>query len=381
MSRPRAAPPFERVIGRHVGPLPGPTLIVCGALHGNEPAGVLAAQRVSHALDNLTLPLRGEWMAITGNVQALRQEKRFLTFDLNRCWTEPEVRAMLFRDPGLDNPEQAEQRSLVNLLGEAAERARGDLVLFDLHTTSGESPPFLVLSDSLRNRDVAAGMPGTVILGLEEAIDGTLLEYMSQLGHRGVVVESGQHAAVSAIEFHESYIWIGMAAAGMLDPADVPGYADHRRRLVEAGRHSPRVVEVLDRHDVQPGDGFRMRPGYKSFQPIAAGEHVADRDDGPVNAPRDGMILMPLYQPQGNDGFFVVRNVHRFWLRLSRVLRTLKLSWLLPLLPGVRRDPDRRDALRVDKRVARFYAVQIFHLFGYRRRRQEGDVLVFTRRR
>jgi len=354
---------LERVIGCHVGPLPGPTLIICGALHGNEPAGALAAQRVSAALDNLSLPIRGEWMAITGNLEALRQEKRFLEFDLNRCWTEPEVRAMLLRDPAADGPEQAEQRELVNLLGDAAERGRGHLVLFDLHTTSGESPPFLVLSDTLRNRDVAAGMPGTVILGLEESIDGTLLEYMSQLGHRAVVVESGQHKSAAAIEFHESYIWIGMAAAGLLDPADVPGYAEHRRRLIDAGRASPRVVEVLDRQDVQPSDGFTMRPGFQSFQRVEAGVHLADNSRGRITAPRSGLILMPLYQPQGSEGFFIVRRVHVFWLKLSRILRTLRLAWVLPLLPGVRRDPDRPDALRV-----------------YRRRPREGDILVFTSR-
>jgi len=374
------APPFERIIGRHVGSLPGPTLIVCGAVHGNEPAGAIAARKVSDALDLLSLPLRGEWMAITGNVAALRQEKRFLAFDLNRCWTEPEIRAMLLRDPAADAPEQVEQRELIDLLGEAAERARGDLVLFDLHTTSGESPPFLVLSDTLRNRDIAAGMPGTVILGLEEAIDGTLLEYISQIGHRAVVVESGQHAATSAIEFHESYIWVGMAAAGMLDPADVPGYGEHRKRLMKAGRGSPRVVEVLERHPVDPEDAFVMLPGFKSFQRIDRHMHLAHDRSGPILAPRDGMLLMPLYQSQGSDGFFVVRRVHRFWLKLSRILRTLRLGWVLPLLPGVRRDPDRPDALRVNARVARFYAVQIFHLFGYRRRRREGDVHVFTRR-
>jgi len=375
------APPFERVLGRHVGPLPGPTLVVCGGLHGNEPAGALAAQRVSAALDNLSLPLRGEWMAISGNVAALRQEKRFLATDLNRCWTEPEIRAMLVRDPAADHPEQAEQRELVDVLGEAAERARGELVLFDLHTTSGESPPFLVLSDTLRNRDVAAGMPGTVILGLEESIDGTLLEYMSQLGHRAIVIESGQHAAAVAVEFHESYIWVGMAAAGQLDPADVPGYADHRRRLIAAGRGAPRVVEILYRHDVRPEDEFEMHPGYQSFARLGRGTLVARDKTGPVYSPRNGMILMPLYQPQGSDGFFVVRPVRRFWLKLSRVVRTLRLGRLLTLLPGVHRDPDRPDALRVDPHVARFYAVQIFHLFGYRRRRREGETLVFTRRR
>jgi hypothetical protein len=49
-------------------------------------------------------------------------------------------------------------------------------------------------------------------------------------------------------------------------------------------------------------------------------------------------------------------------------------------LPGVRRDRDRPGTLRIDRHVARFYALEIFHLAGYRKKRLEGDQLVVTRR-
>jgi succinylglutamate desuccinylase len=52
-----------------------------------------------------------------------------------------------------------------------------------------------------------------------------------------------------------------------------------------------------------------MRPGYVNFQPIQQGEHLANDTTGPVLAPEDGLILMPLYQPQGSDGFFVVQEI------------------------------------------------------------------------
>jgi len=341
----------------------------------------MAAQRVAAALDHLTLPLRGEWLAVTGNLTALRQNRRFHTADLNRCWTEPEMRAMLARDPATDSPDQAEQRELMETFGAAAHRARGTLVLLDLHTTSGESPPFLVLSDSLRNRDVAGGLPGTVILGLEESVDGTLLDYMSQLGHCALVAESGSHLSAEAVCIHESYIWAAMAACGQLDRADVPGYADHMRRLRFASRSAPRVVEIRFRHDIADEDRFVMQPGFSSFQRVTRDEVLAHDRNGPVRATQSGLVLMPLYQPQGDEGFFIVKPVRRIWLKVSRVVRTLRLGVLLPLLPGVRRDPDRPDALRVNLGVARFYTREIFHLFGYRRRRREGDTLLFTRRR
>jgi len=375
-----AAPRFKRILGQHIGQGPGPTVVICGGMHGNEPAGALAAQRVCAALDQLSLPLRGEWLALAGNLKALRQERRFLSTDLNRCWTEPEVRAMLLRDPMLDTAEQAEQRELIGIFGEAAKRARGPLILFDLHTTSGKSPPFLVLSDTIANRDVARRLPGTIILGLEESVDGTLLDYMSQIGHRGLVIESGQHSAEDAVAIHESYIWVGFAAAGQLDSADIPGFADHTRNLRAARDSAPRIVDIRYRHPVLPEDGFVMQPGFASFQQVEKDELLARDRDGPVHAPQSGMVLMPLYQDQGSDGFFLVRRVHGIWVFLSRVLRRLRLGRLLPILPGVRRDADQPDALRVDAKVARWYTVEIFHLFGYRRRRREGDTYLFTRR-
>jgi len=375
-----AATRFPRILGQRKGSLPGPTLVVCAGLHGNEPAGAVAARRVAQALEHLPLPIRGEWLAIAGNLAALHARRRFLAQDLNRCWTEPEVRAMLARDPAEDTPEQAEQRELIEIFGDAAKRARGPLVLLDLHTTSAESPPFLVLSDTLANRSIASRLPGTVILGLEELVDGTLLDYMSQLGHRGVVIESGQHGDPQAVAFHESYVWLSFAAAGLLDAAHVPGYAEHRRALREACRTAPRVVEVRARHAVVPDDAFAMKPGYRTFQRVAEGDEIAHDRRGPVRAPQHGMLLMPLYQDQGSDGFFVVRPVKRIWLKVSRWLRRLRLHVLLPLLPGVRRDRDRPNSLRVDPRVARLYTVEIFHLFGYRKRRPEGEMLRFSRR-
>ena len=50
-----------------------------------------------------------------------------------------------------------------------------------------------------------------------------------------------------------------------------------------------------------------MKPGFKNFQAVTKGELLARYDDQDVKAEADGMILMPLYQAQGNDGFFIVK--------------------------------------------------------------------------
>jgi succinylglutamate desuccinylase len=48
---------------------------------------------------------------------------------------------------------------------------------------------------------------------------------------------------------------------------------------------------------------------YNNFDPIAKGEVLAYDKNGPIKSPYGGLILMPLYQKQGDDGFFVIQEI------------------------------------------------------------------------
>ena len=58
--------------------LAGPTLVVTGALHGNEPSGVIAIQQVIGELRRRRIPLRGRLCGMVGNVAALAESRRYL---------------------------------------------------------------------------------------------------------------------------------------------------------------------------------------------------------------------------------------------------------------------------------------------------------------
>jgi hypothetical protein len=72
--------------------------------------------------------------------------------------------------------------------------------------------------------------------------------------------------------------------------------------------------------------------------------------------------------------------VRRFWLRVAAGLRRLRLDALVHWLPGVRRDPADALTILVDPRIARWFVTELFHLLGFRKERQRGDRLAFTRR-
>jgi hypothetical protein len=173
---------------------------------------------------------------------------------------------------------------------------------------------------------------------------------------------------------------MALIAGGHIAEADVPDAGSMREALRKAWRDLPMVFAVRYRKPVTGGDGFRMRPGYLNFQKISAGEVVGHDRDGPVTAPEGGRIFLPLYQDQGDDGFFIVRDVHPAWLRLSEGLRGLRVSSLARWLPGIHPARRRPDVLIVDRRVARWLAVDVFHLLGYRKSRVTRGWYVFRRR-
>jgi Succinylglutamate desuccinylase / Aspartoacylase family len=362
---------ISSIRGLHVGP----TLIVLASIHGNEPAGSLAAARVTPLLRQLQSKVRGEVILLTGNTRALQRKVRHIDADLNRIWILSNI-----PHNGPSQPSEIlEQRELLRELESAFARARGELFFIDLHTTSAASKPFATVGDTLRNRRFASNFPLTIVLGLEEQIDGTLLEYVNNLGLITMGIEAGQHDDPISVANHEAAIWIAAISAGNLNSDDVPKLEEFRQRLARTsgGR---RVVEVRHRHAITAADNFKMEPGFTNFQRVRRGELLAHDRAGQVVAREGGLVLLPLYQGQGDDGFFLGRDVKKFWLHLSAFLRLMRIGDFVHLLPGVRRHDKDANILVVNTHVARILPLQIFHLLGFRRRRWTGDRLVVSRR-
>jgi len=372
--------PGEHLIASVRGPLPGPTLLILGGIHGNEPAGVFAADRVVSRLQERRADLRGEVVLFRGNTRALERKVRYIDADLNRRWTPATDRISESGKSLLpEMSELLEQAELLEALREALSRARGDVYFVDLHTTSAQGKPFATVGDTLRNRSFALNFPVTIVLGLEEQIEGTLLEYLNNLGAITMGFEAGQHEAITSIEHHEAVIWNATVATGNLPREDLTEL-DHYRALLDRASGGRRVVEVRYRHVIALEDGFQMEPGFENFQPVRRGQLLARDRKGEITAGETGLILLPLYQALGDDGFFLGRKVKKFWLNLSAFLRNLKVGDHIHLLPGVRRDPLNENFLIIDTRIARILPLQIFHLLGFRRRRRIGEFLIVSRR-
>ncbi len=375
---------LERVLGSFGEDPEGPLFLFTAGIHGNERAGVEAVQRVFAALrERDGTPVgrfQGRCVAFAGNLKGLQKGVRYLDQDLNRLWTPKKLANLLARDPRKDDAEEAEARELLGCFEKELSRAKGKVLIMDLHTSSADGPPFSCMGDTIPNRKLAFALPVPVILGLEEAIDGAMLDWFYENGHVAIAVEGGKHESKETVDNLEAMVWISLVAAGNLCAREVPRLGDFQRLLEREVRGIPHIVEIRYREVIRRGENFHMIPGFKTFDWIPKGTALAEKDGRVLRAEEDSYVLLPLYQGQGEDGFFLGRRVPRFWLLLASLLRRLRASKLLPLLPGVRRHPGKKDCFMVDPKIARWGTVQVFHLLGYRRRRPEGDQLVFSRR-
>ena len=303
----------ERIIGRFSGTEKGPLFICLGGIHGNEPAGVHAIARFFRELEAAPgLSFRGVALGLKGNLGALKRGTRFIRRDLNRIMTPETVAEIGEKSKTVLTEEWLELRELLDHIREEMEISRPDsLVLLDIHTTSADGGVFSIPADYPESLHLALHFHVPILKGMTAGLDGTSLSFFTPsywgVPCRAVAFEAGQNDDPQSVMRAVAAIKNGLKAAGCIPEDGMPNPED--RLLLEYAEGLPTVSELVCVHHVHPGDGFSMRPGYVNFQAVAEGEHLADDQNGPVLAPAGGLILMPLYQSQGTNGFFLVRAV------------------------------------------------------------------------
>jgi len=370
---------LERAIGRCTSDEPGPTLIVVGGIHGNEPAGIAAAKRVCSRLEQGGGLTRGCFFAMRGNLTALAKDPenpeknlRYIEHDLNRMFTDS-AEAQQANDSET-GPEFRERDEIRSAIAEAAACARGEVYLLDLHTVSAASPPFITVADSLRARAFATRFPLPILLGVEEELPGLLMDDATRRhGIISITIEGGQHRDPRSVDTLEAVVLHALRTLVMIESRDDADAFSVVRRASQG-----RAGRVYDVRHLEPvrATTFKIEPGLDAFARVRAGRTIIARQ-GEQDSPRDvlaaesGLLFMPNHQTDirvGDDAFFIVHRVRWFWLVLSAWLRRrTHLHGLLPrVLPGVRRHPECAGTLIVTPEIAAILRRQVFHLLGYR---------------
>lgn len=369
----------DRIIGHITSEKPGPTMVFFGGIHGNEQAGVLALEKVFNKFHRGERTLEsGSVIAIRGNLPALTRKQRFLKHDLNRLWGRDRLGQVLEKPRDQRSAEENELAVLYRGVHQLLEQYSPPFYFIDLHTTSSQTLPFITVNDSIINRKFSELFPVPVILGIEEYLEGPLLSYINELGYLALGFESGQHDDPRAISNAEDFIWLALSYSGAV--SWTPEQDDQFQRLKNAAFGDHHFYEIFYRHKLPEVHSFKMEDGFWSFQPLPKGTLLATEKGVPVEMEKKGILFMPLYQKQGEEGFFLIRRTPRWALRLSSRLRKWNFHKALSALPGVNWEDEDRDRLVVNLHVTRFLSKPFFHLLGYRSRQPDKAHLILSNR-
>lgn len=307
----------DRIIGRFQGHERGPLFIVFGGIHGNEIAGIQAIQIILRMLEvepltNPDFKYKGRFVGMAGNLAALKENKRYINQDMNRMWDDENVTRILSTDLDRLENEEREIALLMRTIKKEIDDYKPDKVYFlDIHTTTAYGGIFTLPSESEESLYIAKQMHAPVILGFLKNISGTTLHYFNteNMGIDTTIVtfEGGQHYEVLSIYRSVSAIANYMRSIHSVRKRDVESHHDDLLKQYAEGL--PQIAELIYKHPIEVSDSFKMEEGFHNFEHIEKGELLARDKNGEIHSPYDGMILMPLYQEQGNDGFFIIRDI------------------------------------------------------------------------
>lgn len=295
---------YTRIIGTYSSNKKGPLLFVTGGVHGNEPSGVIALKKVFEELEKTKPEIVGTVIGVVGNKTALNGDKRYIDEDLNRTWTIENVES-----GKKDTREKMEMFEIIDVLEQFPEKDFTRRYFLDCHTTSAATVPFISVQEVNDNDSWAHKFPTYIIRGFSDIVSGCIDHYLSRTGLTGFVFEAGQHTDPRSVENHEGLIWLAIKEACSLNLEEISCYPECVDKFVEKNAPDQKTFEIIHRHGLENADVFKMEPGFENFQKIKKGQLLAFLNGKEVRSEWDAHIFMPLYQSQGNDGFFVVKQV------------------------------------------------------------------------
>lgn len=288
---------LERILISHEAQSPGPLVIVVAALHGNEWVGINALKQISQHLTECD-QWQGKLVGIVGNRAAASKKQRFIDADLNRLFLPERL------EQQTSSSEWREAHELITTINEqiASYPEATAVHLFDMHSMSGGGVPFTCFPMGEANAKLAKRLPLPAIADLVEILPGTLSAYFSGKVDTSVVVECGQHEAQETMDIGAYILGFYLSLTGnVAEPllSDVPaslGCVDPIRDV---------FTRVTYRHAITSACQFKMNPGYANLQAIALDEALACDKNGVIRSQYNGRMVLPCYQPQGDDGFFI----------------------------------------------------------------------------
>jgi uncharacterized protein len=318
--------PFQSINFTAVNP--GKRILMLGAVHGNELAGMHGIRRVVAEIESGALEITNgsvTFVPIT-NPMAYAMKRRVGDRNLNRNLAPT------------DSPTEFEDH-IANWLCPLMATHE---VLLDLHSFQAQGRAFVMTGPSSNSGELEPTVHGdterdwALRLGVNRAVDGWLstyavgveerraraakhdpsagkrhdldakygvgtTEYMRSVGGIALTLECGQHDDPQGREVAYRAIRNTLAYFGLTRDAMPP------LATATEGLHIARVVDKFD-----AADTFSRQ--WQSFDPLTAGDVIGTRSNGEIlTAPTDGRILFPNALAEANhEWFYLTEATARF---------------------------------------------------------------------
>jgi len=266
----------------------GPSVLILGAIHGNEKCGSKAAEELIAQIETGALIL--ECGSVTFipicNPKAYAANQRYIDVNLNRV-----IKLH-------DDPVHYEE----NLANQIAPFIAAHDFTLDLHSIHSKGSSFAFLDFPHKDAKGVCAVLGvkTIITGwpdmYEDTDDATTLSFAHEAGKASVTVECGQHDDLDAVEVAKAAILNSLkyfgVIAGQAKAAQQCSFVQAKHRIVKEDEG------IL-------GDGAVNN--IEHMHAVKKGEKIAEYNNGNiVKSPEDGVILIPFKEAQIGDEWFYV---------------------------------------------------------------------------
>lgn len=255
------------------GSKPGKNIVIMAGVHGNEVCGV-------KAFDDLIPKInieKGKVTFIYANLEAYKQNKRQVEYNLNRCFLDNQLEEMQ------NTLEGKTAKEIIPYLKEAD-------VLLDIHSSkTSDNLKFLICEEDCLDL-IDSLTPNKVILGIDKVQKGGSDGYMFNHGKPGICVECGLHETEESLERAKHSILNFLKKVGAISG--------------EAEKFPEKDIFRVDYMYNNKYGKFVLNKEFKDFEKVAKDALIGYDGNKEIYFEEEGYILFP-YQPEeiGNECF------------------------------------------------------------------------------
>jgi succinylglutamate desuccinylase len=255
---------------------PGPSVLIVGGTHGNEPMGVKIIQALKKELKHQKI--NGEIILMIGNPSAVEKKVRAVDCDFNRLFGDEAklkkktVEALL--------KEEVRALEIMPLL------KRVDYLL-DIHSTLKPSIPFLYMENTPKHRRAAQGFSVPYIISPfpkfhNEAFQSCMDNFVDAHGGIGITYETGWHKDHSNFKKVLSNVKHFLKAVGV-------AFNDFESKAINS---TPQLLFLYKELIAQTED-FVFEKDFYNFSFVSKGEVIAQDGNKPVSVDQDCYFIFP----------------------------------------------------------------------------------------